>query len=69
MSRDPLDALEGRIPLTSLQPAHVGAVHPEDFGEGFLAQPSRDPKVAQISSKCSLQVSVTHTATMLGRYL
>lgn len=33
-----LDRPEGQVPLAPLQAAHVGAVNPQDRGEGLLAQ-------------------------------
>ena len=36
MGGDPLHRLQGEVALPSLQPADVGAVHAEDFGEPLL---------------------------------
>lgn len=56
--RDAFHGLEREIPLAALQAAHVGTVHAEHLGEGFLTEPAASPDRAQIAAHGSLQIAL-----------
>jgi hypothetical protein len=56
-TRDAFHGFECEIPLAALQAAHVGTVHAEHEGEGFLTEPAAIPDRAQIAAQGSLQIA------------
>ncbi len=50
--------LEREVPLAAFQAAHVGAVHAEHEGEGFLTQCTAIPDRTQIAAQGSLQIAL-----------
>lgn len=58
--RDPLQALQGQVPLATLYPAHVGAVDAEDVGEGFLAEAPFVTVGAEVPPYGLLEIAFRH---------
>ena len=55
-SGQPLNGAQGEVALAALQTTHVGTVHADDFGEGFLGQSAGSAIGAQIAPHCPLEV-------------
>jgi hypothetical protein len=52
-----LDGPQRQVPLTSLECTHVGAVHAEDRGEGFLGEAALRAVGAEVASDGALEVA------------
>lgn len=54
---EPLKASQGEVALTALQSAHVGAVDPDQVGEGLLGEAALQPVAAQVCTDGPLEVA------------
>src|ERR1700749_1033519 len=56
--RNPLDALQRQVSLSTLDAAHVGAMDTEHLGESLLTQPASLAVGAKVVADVSLQVAL-----------
>lgn len=66
---DPLDALQGRVPLTPLKPTHVGPVDLQSVRKPLLAHPASSPVLPQVHPQSTLKIASCHEITILGLLL